>query len=85
MYIHDKKSGLILPLPLYLVWKYKVPILIFGVIAQAIVPILFLAVPKSQQPSMNVESPFVAFHNRCVRDGIEPSICQLRYPIEASK
>jgi hypothetical protein len=82
MYIHDRKSGLILPLPLYLLWKYKVQLLIFGGIAQCLAPALFLMVPKDQQPSRNIESPFVAFHERCIRDGRAPMVCQLNYPVD---
>jgi hypothetical protein len=82
MYIHDKKSGVILPLPFYLIWKYKVHLLLFGVVAQVVVVPLFLMVPASQQPSRNIESPWTVFHNRCIRDGIDPYVCQLKYPVD---
>jgi hypothetical protein len=82
MYIHDRKTGLILPLPLYLLWRYKIQILIFSAAMQVIAPLMFLMVPKEHQLSRNIESPFVAFHERCIKDGRDPNVCQLNYPVK---
>jgi hypothetical protein len=76
MYIHDKKSGLITPLPLYLIWKYKVHIFIFGAVAQCLAPFVFMGVPK-EAPT---ESSLSFWHKRCLLSGKDPSVCQLNYP-----
>jgi hypothetical protein len=81
MYIHDKKTGLILPLPFYLVWKFKFHILVFGAVAQCLAPLLWIAIPKEGYLAKDAESPFVFWHERCIRSGKEPSICQLNYPV----
>jgi hypothetical protein len=85
MYIHDKKSGLILPIPFYLLWRYKIHLLVFGVVAQCVAPFLWLAIPKEGYLAKDAESAFAPFHERCIRGGRDPAICQLNYPVEKKK
>jgi hypothetical protein len=79
MYYHDRKSGLVLgPLGiiLLLVWRNKGKLLLFGIAANAIAPLLWLAIPKEGYlASRNT----LTLEQICVRDGLPKKECQSHY------
>lgn len=46
LYLHDRKTGLIFPFPIHLIWKYKVHILIYCAVFNAFAPFIWMAIPK---------------------------------------
>lgn len=51
MYYHSRKTGLIIPLPFYLFWKFKKQFIFFGVAVNILAPIAWVLMPKPPVPT----------------------------------